>query len=248
MISVITPTIRPEGLHLVEKSLKRQTHTDFEWIVIAPQEISVKGFKRIDVLLSDPPKTGNMVWTLNRAYNKAIRASHGDLIVSWQDFTSTEPEALERLQIHFDYDSQTIVSGVGDKFEKDDWIDKVWVDPRRKTQTYRRCDFRQIEWNFCSVPKRALYEIGGFDEKLDELGYGMDGYSVNERLNDSGWGFALDETLETKSVAHGRVKDWDEKNLISGGYERRKNELHNLGTWPVVEYLKSENIVSANER
>ena len=32
-ICVITPTIRPEGLELVEKALYKQTFSEFNWIV-----------------------------------------------------------------------------------------------------------------------------------------------------------------------------------------------------------------------
>jgi len=35
-ISVITPTIREEGLPIVDKALNRQSFEDFEWLVGSP--------------------------------------------------------------------------------------------------------------------------------------------------------------------------------------------------------------------
>lgn len=36
MISVITPTVRPDGLEIVRKCLKRQDFEDWEWIIVSP--------------------------------------------------------------------------------------------------------------------------------------------------------------------------------------------------------------------
>lgn len=242
-ITVITPTVRPDGLKPVEMALKRQTDKDFEWIVIAPQHINISGYKRIDQLLSDPPKTEKLTWTLNRAYNKAVKKASGDLIISWQDYTFADPDAIEKWRYHFEMEPKTLVTGVGHKYQQvyPYPMLRSWVDPRISDEwgTYYGCGFMDVEWNFAGIPRDAIYAVGGFDEELDALGYGMDAYSVNERLNDlGGWDFKIDQTLKSYSLEHGRPEDWEQKNLVHGGYESRKQDLKFRSKWPVLEYLQ----------
>lgn len=240
-VSVITPTIRPDGLELVEKALKRQTLNDFEWVVIAPQEIKINGFGLIDTLLSDPPKKDGLKWTLNRAYNKAISQAEGELIISWQDYTYAGPDVVERFLTHFKQEPNTIVTGVGDKYTQvlPYPMLRTWRDPRKNNEygTYYSCNFNDIEGNFCSVPKRAFYDIGGFDEKLDEY-FGMDFYGVLNRLSDlGGYDFKIDQTIESYSLEHDRPDGWSEYNALSGPYEDRKTKLKLNDNWPVLDYL-----------
>lgn len=221
MISVITPSIRPEGLPIVEKALKRQTFKDFEWIVQG----------------RDGTLPELCVWTLNRDYNTAIRKAKGDLIVSWQDYTYADPDCLEKFWFHFNQEPKTLVSAVGNKYSDDTWSVKTWQDPRERSDqgTYYQCFFNDIEWNLCSVPKEALYAVGGFDEDLDKW-FGMDGYSVLDRLNiQGGWDFKLDQTIKSYSLEHNRPKDWEEKNALHGPYNRRR--LDYIAN-PVLPFLK----------
>jgi len=220
-ISVITCSVRPEGLKLVEKALKRQTFKDFEWIIQGRDGEIPKG----------------CVWTLNRDYNMAIAKAKGELIVSWQDYTYASPQALEKFFYYFKTEPKTLVTGVGNKYTDDSFTTQTWRDPRDRSDqgSFYPCFFCDIEWNFCSVPKAALYAVGGFDEWLDYY-YGMDGYSVLDRLNLlSGWDFKIDQTNRSYSLEHSRPEDWEEKNALHGPYnERRKQYMAN----PVLDYLK----------
>lgn len=74
-ISVVTPTIRPEGLRTVYDALKAQTFQDFEWLV--------------EVNTSGKPD-------FNSAMNKMLRRATGELVVSVQDFIAPLPDALEK--------------------------------------------------------------------------------------------------------------------------------------------------------
>lgn len=202
-ISVITPSVRPEGLKLVEKALKRQTFKDFEWIVQDRENL---------------PE--GCVWTLNRDYNKAIRKSKGELIVSWQDWTYAKPDTLERFWTHYELEPTVLVGAVGDKYADDTWTVKTWQDPRERDDqgTYYPCFFNDIEWNLCSVPRKALEAVGGFDENMDQF-YGMDGYSVNERINMvGGFDFKLDQSIKSYSLEHGRNERWDDLNWLGERY------------------------------
>lgn len=74
-ISVITPSIRPEGLKVLQEGLQRQTFKEFEWLV----EI---GFEN----KSD----------LNAALNRMARRAKGELLVFLQDHISINPDGLVR--------------------------------------------------------------------------------------------------------------------------------------------------------
>lgn len=222
-ISIITPTIRIEGLEVVDIALQRQTFRDFEWIVISPEINHEYG----TVKLKDDFEGG--YWTLNRAYNKAIKAAKYDLLVSWQDYTFADPDALEKFKFYFDKYPNTLVSAVGNKYTKvyPQLGAETWRDPRMRTDqgTFYPCFFNDVEWNLCSCPKKALYDVGGFDESLDFLGFGMDGFSVNERINlVGGYDFALNQSINSYSLEHGRVDNWDRDNLIGDKYEIKSRE------------------------
>jgi len=214
-ISVITPTIRPEGLDVVKKALERQTYDDFEWLIGSPFD------PKMGKWVKDTFKGG--YWTLNRIYNKLIKKSRGDIIVSLQDHTFITPEALDKFMFWLNNNKNYIISGVGDKYDKvyPEMGTKLWVDPRKSLRNeFRACKFNEIEGNFCAMWKDTLVDVGGFDEGLDFKGYGMDWYNVFDRLNNTGkYEFYIDETNESFSETHGRVKDWDEHNLINKGYE-----------------------------
>lgn len=74
-ISVITPSIRPEGLKVVQECLQRQTFRDFEWLT----EV---GFEN----KSD----------LNAALNRMARRAKGELLVFYQDFISIPDDGLAK--------------------------------------------------------------------------------------------------------------------------------------------------------
>lgn len=218
-ISVITPTVRLEGLKLVEKALNRQTFRDFEWIIQQPEG-----------------KTEG-VWSLNKDYNKAIRKSKGKLIVSWQDWTYAKPDTLEKFWFHYQNEPNTLITAVGNKYSDESWTVKTWQDPRERQDqgTFYPCYFNDIEFNLCSIPKEALYSVGGFDESMD-IFYGMDGFSVVDRLNLlGGYDFKIDQTIKSFSLEHGRLNPkWDELNWLGDRYNKKRLEYV---ANPVLSYL-----------
>ena len=233
-ISVLTPSNRDlEALNVVAKGLMRQSFEDFEWIVGSPRK-PVGGvlvdFKHV----LDPKKQEDDYWVLNKLYNKMIREAEGELIVSIQDNTYMAPDALDKFWFHYQNNPMAIVSGVGDKYVTDEFVSPTWKDPRRRdNRSFYECYFSDIEGNFCSVPKKALYSVGGFDEWLDKHA-GMDWYSVFARLHMKGeYAFYLDQTNELYSLEHPRYDDWEERNAIHGPYKERAafymdNELNYL--------------------
>ena len=220
MISVITPTVRPKGLALVSQALERQTFKDFEHIVQGREG-----------------KLGDNYWTIYQDYNIAVRKAKGELIVSWQDFTYAKSDSLQKFWDHYQEDNKVIVTGVGNKYENDEWIVQTWQDPRQRTDqgTYYGCFYNDIELNFAAFPKAAIYEVGGFDERLDKYS-SLCGLDVLDRLNiKGGWDFKIDQTNESFSLEHGRLPGWEENSPFKGAYDKiRKEYLEN----PVLDYLK----------
>ena len=219
-ISVITPTVRDAGLALVEKALKRQTFQDFEWIVQKPEGKKPKG----------------LYWQLYRDYNKAVRRSKGELIVSWQDYTYTNPDTLERLWFHHTNEPKTLVGAVGNKYADDTWKVETWRDPRIRSDfgSFYQCYPQDIEWNLCSCPKEAIYAVGGFDEYLDKYS-SLCGLDVLARLNVlGGYDFKLDQTIKSFSTEHGRLPDWEKNSPFHGVWQKR---LEYYNKHPVLDYL-----------
>lgn len=220
-ISIITPTVREAGLALVDKALKRQTFRDFEWIVVRPEG----------------KKPDGLYWTLYRDYNRGLRQSIGELIVSWQDYTYVPPDTLQRLWYHYTQEPKTLVGAVGNKYSDETWTNKTWQDPREsnKNGTYHQCYYNDIEWNFCSIPKEAIYVVGGFDEDLDKYS-SLCGLDVLARLAIiGGYDFKLDQTIKTYSTEHGRLPNWEENSPFNGVWQRKLEEYQKQ---PILDYLK----------
>jgi len=238
-ISVITPTIRPEGLKLVKQALSYQDFRDWEWIICSPKTMedevrNVVGsfdFK----FIGNPPLKSWQVWDLNYSYNRLIEKSEGELVVSWQDYTFADPDVLFVLWKHYLEDKKAVVSVLGNKYPDDDFDIPAWIDPRYE---YEKPTWEDIEWNFCSCPKDLLYKIGGFCEEMDRM-FGLDGFSVNQRLYKAGIArFKLEKQSKTYSLFHGRVEDWDKKNYLGNHgkeYNRLINKLKSDGSWPYLD-------------
>lgn len=227
MISIITPTIRPEGLELVRKALLEQTETDWEWLIGSAFDPKIKEA----IWVKDDFKGG--VWTLNRIYNKMISRAMGELLISWQDFTYAKPDTLEKFYYHYLTEPTMLVGAVGNKYKDSTWKKQTWQDPRERNDqgNYYNVNFNDVEWNLCSCPMQAMIDIGGFLEDLDFVGYGMDGYCVNQRIRESGlYDFKLDQTIKSFSLGHGRVKNWENQNLVHTWNLLRKRFLAD-GTW-----------------
>lgn len=230
-IVVITPTIRPEGLAIVQKALDKQTFTDFDWLICSPtRPDNVWG-----TWIPDVYRGG--LWSLNRAYNALLRAVDCDLVVSWQDYTYAGENTLQRFWDSYKYEPKMLVSALGHKYEDESWHERTWTDLRKGG----RCAPNYVEWNLCSCPMAGLKEIGGFDEEADFLYFGLDGYQVNYRLEETGHSFYCDPKIESFSLGHGRVPDWDKKNGMGSGkgepYQRHVADLKSRNLWPVIGKL-----------
>ena len=255
-ISILTPTIRPDGLEIIAKALKKQTFQDFEWLIGSPfnpviekatwnedenhwtqNNLATRTIKWVQ----DDFEGG--FWSLNRIYNKLFKEAKGEILVSWQDWVYANPDALEKFVENVGK-TNGVVSGVGDQYESvNKWGKpqiKIWSDPRKtnKYGSFYECNPNDAEWNFCAFPKEAIIEVGGMDEELDFLGYGGDQLQVGERMDACGIKFFLDQTNESFTVRHDRSdfggqESWDKNHvLFNGQYDKRKQALKESGQWP----------------
>lgn len=251
-ISVVTPTIRPDGLGVVFKSLQKQSFKKFEWLVGSPQPwlLTSNYFKDKNFKTRWIPDdfTGGF-WSLNRIYNKMFKEAKGEIIVSLQDWIHIPPDGLERFLGAFKEVGEAIISGVGDQYERLNEFGKpevkIWSDPRKNDNGLYECYPNDAEWNWCAFPKKFIFEVGGMDEGLDFLGVGGDQLQVGERWDSMGKKFYLDQNNESFTLRHGREdfggqESWDSKHvLFNGEYDKRKAELITSGKWPVLDYLKT---------
>lgn len=223
MISIITPSVRKPGLDVVLLALKRQTYKDWEWLIGSPFDPEIKEARWV---VDD---FEGLTWTFNRISNKLLKEAQGDLIVSWQDYTFADPDALEKFANHYELDKTALVSGVGNKYTSvyPQLGEQVWSDPRinNKYGSFYECYPADWEANFAMAPKQAFYDIGGYDEYLDNH-FSMDNISVVDRIDDlNKYKFCLDQTIRSYSLVHGRPKDWDAKHAMHGAYNERKKYL-----------------------
>lgn len=237
MISIITPTVRHEGLGLVDRALRRQGHTDYEWIIGSPD--MPQNLKTPFVWVKDPKLDAGDIWSLNKCYNAMIEQSKGDLIVSWQDYTFTNPDTLDKFWFHYQNEPKTIVTAVGNKYQDDSWTVMTWKDPRERDDqgSFYQCFWNDIEGNLCSIPKQAVYDVGGFCNDMDKY-YGLDFFNVLNRLNDiGGYDFKIDQSIKSYSLEHGRLngESWDEDNwMAQNRYNHLVTRLKEAGRWPNV--------------
>lgn len=224
-VSVITPSVRPEGLNILAKCLKRQTYRDNEWLVCAPSALGDKIHKDAK-FIPEPPLNKGDVWGFNKAMNALIKEAKGELIVSIQDFIWFPPDALEKFVFHYK-DLGACVSGVGHIYSPEIDVmgkpyNRVWTDPRIREDhgSIYECFPQDVEFNFCAIPKQAFYDIGGMDETMDQK-FGMDNVDAVFRMDKVGYKFYLDQTNECRGIKHGRPEGWDEKHWMHTFNDRK---------------------------
>lgn len=225
-ISVITPSVRKDGLDIVKKSLDNQTFRDFEWIVVSPFE-----YKNCDLWIPDPPKNEGDMYNLNKAWNAAFKQAQGKLFVSFVDMTWAPPDALQQFWDHYEANPQGLIGGVGNQYEEviDDKPEiLIWKDPRMRMDQGSFYEINPIDLEFCltSVPKQAILDCGGLDEEFDKVA-ALSEKDMCLRLDKLGYRFYLDQSIEYRALKHPRLTaDWEER--YQAGVKMFQEKLHNL--------------------
>lgn len=171
-ISVITCSIRPQGLEIIRTGLLKQTFTDFEWLV----ELNSTGKH-----------------DLNFAYNNALKRAKGELIVSLQDYCLIRPDYLQKWWDAYQANPDTFMTAPVGKVDNLNYSLPATWDWRAfrndETKNIRPCDWNTWEIDNGAAPLSALKAIGGFDEALDGVWSG-DNVSVGFRAKLEGYKFA----------------------------------------------------------
>lgn len=169
-ISVLTPSIRPQGLEIVRTGLLTQTFTEFEWLT----EI---GLGKHD---------------LNAAYNRMLKRVTGELIVSLQDYILIRPDYLEKWWKAYLENPDTFMTAPVGKVDDLNYSSKPVWDWRAyrndETKNIRDCEWNCWEIDNGAAPMEALYTIGGFDEALDGH-WSADNVNVGCRAQLAGYKF-----------------------------------------------------------
>lgn len=207
MISVVTPSVRKDLLPMVERCLKRQTFTDFEWLVASPADLGFGTF------VQEPPKREGDYYGLNKAWQAAFKVAKGKLFVSIVDGLWFPPDTLQKLWDHFDSSPMSCIGGVGDQYDQE--LDgkpehKVWEDPRKKGRNFYEIPPRDFEMCLASIPMQAIRDVGGIDIEFDRYA-ALSEKEMCERIGKTGYRFFLDESLEYRAIKHPRLNEsWDE--------------------------------------
>ena len=174
-ITVITPSIRPDGLKTAFNTLQAQTMDRGEWEWIPK--------------LSIPGEKPDLCYQVNNALEEA----RGELIVFLQDHIEIAPDALEKCWAKFQENPEKCYTfPVGKKHGGDvDWDWRIhWK--HREDVPYDRWE---IDYGMC--PSKAIKEIG-FDERYDD-GFGWENVDTAYLLEKEGWKFSVDP--ENRGVA-----------------------------------------------
>lgn len=174
-ISVITPSIRPDGLKTTFNTLKQQTlpQSEWEWL---PR-------------LSIPGEKPDLCYQMNQA----LKEAKGELIVFLQDHIEIEPNALERCwQVYQEHPDTCYTMPVGKR--RNDGIEWDWRLYWKHRDTVPS-DRWEIDFGMC--PTKAIRDVG-FDERYDS-GFGWENVDTAYLLEKQGWKFSADP--ENKAVA-----------------------------------------------
>jgi len=181
LISVITPSIRPDGIVSVKACLEEQTFKDFEHII----------------KLSEPKEKCDLCKKLN----EALREAKGKYIVIWEDYISAPPDTLEKLLEVADPKRFITVAG-GTTM---DWKTIKW-DWRFYKQGFQEIEYHLWEMDLAIAPKQAFFEVGGFDEEYDEY-WSNENVNLAFRASKLGYTFWLLPDVKAIQYDHDKFEE-----------------------------------------
>lgn len=141
---------------------------------------------------------------LNASFNRLIKRSKGELIVFYEDYTRIMPDGLERFwQAYKDHPDTLFTAPLG---KVDAWGDQPRWDWRAMKQSEDQGDYTECRWQTCeldwgAIPRKVLYDIGGFDEELDKH-WSCDNVNVGCRANLKGYKFKCVFTNPAVALDH----------------------------------------------
>ncbi len=208
-ISVITTSIRPNGLQRVREGLLAQTFTEFEWLV------ELNWTNQVD---------------FNRACNRAIKRAQGHLIVFLQDYIKPNEDGLKAFYEVNDY--TTFLTAPVGKIVRDSedvlGIPHIDWDWRRDREV--ECDWSEWEIDWGAAPRKALIDIGGFDEALDQY-WGFDNVNVGLRAERAGYTFRCLPDNDAVAVDHELIEPHPFRRLRNPEFHNQRLDEIRRGEW-----------------
>lgn len=199
LISVITPSIRPQHLDLAQRCLEAQTNQDFEWHV----EI---GF----------PSRG---FTLPSDWNKLLRRCRGGIVVLYQDCISIPADALERIAA-LDHTRTAYTYPVGkQQGERVQW---EWRRHWQQVHGNELLPPHQWEIDLASAPIALFQDVGGFDEAFND-GWSWENVEIAWRAEQAGYRFSVSSATEGVALDHDALTEHPFRNKRENN-DRRANE------------------------
>lgn len=178
MISVLTPSIRPEYLHITQECLEKQTFTDFEWLT----EIGLR----------------NRGFTLPSDLNKMLKRAKGDRIVMLQDCIRIEDNALALIN---KLPNEMYTFPVGQTMDFENQPEWDW----RATFTGELLGPHYWEADFACAPTQAFFDVGGYDEDFNN-GWSWDNVEVARRIARTGRRFFCERGIVGVALQHDKLR------------------------------------------
>lgn len=179
MISVLTPSIRPEFLNITQECLEKQTFTDFEWLT----EIGLR----------------NRGFMLPSDLNKMLKRAKGDRIVMLQDCIKIGDNALELIN---QLPNEMYTFPVGQVMDFDEEPEWDW---RKDYKEEFLPGAEYWEADFASAPLSVFFEVGGYDERFNG-GWSWDNVEIAYRIEKTGRRFYSEQILGV-ALRHDRIRE-----------------------------------------
>lgn len=212
LISVITPSIRPEGVAFVEASLKEQTFKDFEWIL----ELS-KEKEKCD---------------LCHKLNEGLKKSKGKWIVMWQDYIKAPPDGLEKFLKVAD-EKKFITGALG---HTTDWENIKW--DWRAFRKWQPIQYYEWEADWAIAPRKAFFELGGYDEEYDNY-WSIENVNLAFRAEKLGYTFWVLPDNKAVHFEHDTIQKHPFRHKIDADWHSYKIRKIDMGEEPIrLKYLK----------
>jgi len=212
-ITVITPSIRPWGVKTVKACLEEQTFKDFEHII----------------KLSDPSKGCDLCKSLNQA----LREAKGEYIVVWQDYISAPENTLEEL-LKSAEGGLFVTAAMGTTL---DWKIIKW-DWRHYRQGFQEIEYQHWEMDLAIAPKKAFFEVGGFDEEYDEH-WSNENVNLAFRVMKLGYRFFVQPSVKGIQYAHDKVEKHPFREKYNPDFHAYRIRKIDMSEYPLkLNYLK----------
>jgi glycosyltransferase involved in cell wall biosynthesis len=226
--TVLTVSKRTGWEELALQSLAAQTFRDFQWVVVTERYETLDKLSDTAIVIQAPPKVQPS--GLNAATNEGLRYCEGDTVVFYQDFIELQPTHLEAL--------------VADVRQTNGLVSTACINHEGKMDgRYTGMDalyeviYDYWEINLGAAPLKAMYDIGGFDERLD-AGWSWDNVLVAAKASRLGYKTYLDEAIQPQ--LHFHPKETDVNPTIIPNGERCAEILRAIdrGDEEIVTYAK----------